>query len=256
MEKQGIRQLHKHISQWCSWRKDVSINWTPYCCRPTESRFDGSSRKRDANRLVAMWWFLCVLILAFNDNLLRWIFGVWLKLPWRYTPAGSQKKTLWPWKLRVNPEVTSLSSKSCFVAHDPHWSRQRLKTVPVMKSTSRQLLKCSSARREKTRWWGKNKGRAKIDTEHKSRQKWKKLVVTGRPLHLCRNLFFLRVKDTGKVAACSPATCWPLKAVYHISAFQEVQTCCERPQSAGTSSTNALKLTSHVNLRLLFYMCC
>lgn len=156
-------------------------------------------------------------------------------------PSRTSKKTttLWPWKLRVNPEVTSLSPKSCFVAHDPHWSRQRLKTVPVMKSTSRQLLKCSSVRREKA----VQKLTLSIKVERHERS-------------LCRNLFFLRVKDTGKVAACSPATCWPLKAVYHISAFQEVQTCCERPQSARTSSTNALKLTSHVNLRLLFYMCC
>lgn len=161
---------------------------------------------------------------------------------------SKKTKTLWPWKLRVNPEVTSLSPKSCFVAHDPHWSRQRLKTVPVMKSTSRQLLKCSSVRREKTRWRGKKtKAVQKLTLSIK---------VERNERSLCRNLFFLRVKDTGKVAACSPATYWPLKAVYHISAFQEVHTCCERPQSAGTSSTNALKLTSHVNLRLLFYMCC
>lgn len=151
-------------------------------------------------------------------------------------PSRKSKKPLWPWKLRVNPEVTSLSPKSCFVAHDPHWSRQRLKTVPVMKSTSRQLLKCSSARREKTRWRGK---------KTKAVQKLTLSIKVDRNE---RSLFFLRVKDTGKVAACSPATYWPLKAVYHISAF----TCCERPQSAGTSSTNALKLTSHVNL----IMCC
>lgn len=134
--------------------RPVSKNWTPYRRRPTESRFDGWSRKGDTNRLVGIWWFLCVLILAFNDNLLRWTFGVWLKLPWRCTPAGSQP-TLWPWKLRVNSEVTSLSPKSCFVAHDLYWSRQRLKTVPLMKSTSRQPLKCSPVRREKTRWRGK-----------------------------------------------------------------------------------------------------
>lgn len=184
---------------------------------------------------VAIWWFLCELIWAFNDNLLRWTFGVWLKLPWRCTPAGSQT-SLWPWTLRVNPEVTSPSPKSCFVAHDPHWSRRRLKTVPVMKSTSRQLLKCSSVRREKTRWRGKKQRPCKKMTLS--------IKVKRNERSLCRNLFFLRVKDTGKVAACSPAA-------YHISAFQEVHTCCE-----GTSSTDTLKLTPHVNLRWLFYMCC
>lgn len=116
-----------------------------------------------------------------------------------------KKKLCDPENSGLTLKSPSLSPNSCFVAHDPHWSRQRLKTVPVMKSTSRQLLKCSSARREKTRWRGKNKGRAKIDTEHKSRQKWKKLVVTGRPLHLCRNLFFSESERYGK--SCCMQSC-------------------------------------------------
>lgn len=183
--------------------RPVSKNWTPsYCCRPTESRFDGSSRKRDTNRLVAIWCFLCVLILAFNDNLLRWTFGVWLKLPWRCTPAGSQT-TLWPWSHLAEPQILLCSTRPTLKQTATQNSSSYEKHI----TTTSEVLVCTPRKDSLTR--KKTKAVQKLTLSIK---------VERNERSLSRNLFFLRVKDTGKVAACSPATYWPLKAVYHISA--------------------------------------